>query len=225
MKVISCLFFLFSSIVCIGQSADIEALINVAYKEIVPQTFVYFNLVDSSFVMKFDKYKMDYREMEHKAFFKVNPEFNVSEFVALSLHAKKINWKNYSIENAAIYSYDSIPKFPEQVRITRYVTYDIQANLLDSLQKAKKYDEIIVPVKKFWGKKKIKEATETAWKEYENNVKLENTLYFRFSTPLISTDKKYAVIELYTSGRGAYYIFKKVNGKWEFAYVFGRFVS
>jgi hypothetical protein len=110
--------FLFSNIT-FGQNADIENLINQIYKDRVPENFEYYNLVDSSFVTKFDKYSLNQYELSfiQKQFL----DFPYEDFIEASKNCSTVNWNNYDLKNAKIYSKDSIPTFECHIRLNRVV--------------------------------------------------------------------------------------------------------
>lgn len=204
-----------------GQNTDFENLINQIYTDIVPKDFEYYNLVDSSFITKFDQYSLEPDELTViKTKYR---DFPYEKFIQKSKIFEIINWKNYHLKNAKIYSIDSIPKFESQIKSTILVPYKINQEELDSLNKVKKYYEVIVPIKKSWGRKKIDKEIEKTWDERSKNVKAENKIYFRFSTPLIIND--YAIITLNQSGRGASYLYKYIDGFWTQIFIFKRWVS
>ena len=210
-KIIFILITFLISNISFGQKADFENLIHQIYKDRVPENFKYYNLVDSSFVTKFDKYSLEHDEISFLQ--KHYSDFPYEELINASNNCYVINWKNYELKNAKIYSIDSIPKFESQISINRIVPYKINQVEFDSLNRNKKFYEVIVPVKKFWSKKRIDREIHKAWETYSNSIDKENKTYFRFSTPLIVNN--YAIINLNQSGSGATYIYKNTNGIWK----------
>ena len=218
-------FYLLLLLSCLsfGQAKEnIEELINIAYKEIVPADYNYFNLVDSSSVMKLNKYDLDFRE--HKKFFEENPDFNPEEFITKATIAQRLNWKDYIIEKAVIKAYKDFPRYAYHVRVSGLVPFNTPQRVIDSLKSNKRYD-IVVPVKKSWTKKRIEKETEKKWQEYDAGFKPEDRNIYRFYTPLFSDDKLYAIVQLDGSGQGKYIVFKKVNGQWTKIYDFGMWVA
>ena len=133
--------------------------------------------------------------------------------------------KHYHLNKTKVYSLSSIPKFESQVRVNKIVQFKTSKQKLDSLEKTKEYNQVIVPIKSFWGDKRRKEEIEKAWTKYSNNTRTEDKIYFRFSTPIFSDNKLYAIITLNQSGTGATHIFKKVDDKWTEIFVFKRWVN
>lgn len=225
MKIIRTIIFLCIPLFCIAQHSETELLLNVACKNVVPKEFHYFNMVDSSFVMDFDKYSLDVRERENKIFLDDNPEFNPEEFIALANKAKPQSWEGLKIENAVLYSKNTIPRFPTWHRNTRLIPYNTPKRTLDSLEQNKKYDELIIRVKESWSQKKIDRVTNKAWRNYYDTIPPEKRTYFRVSTPLFSSNGKYAILQVNKAGSGACYIFQKTDGGWKQVYIFGRWIS
>lgn len=211
------IFFIFSfgsAILCLGQSLEIEKLVNEASKKVVPKDFRFYNLVDSSFILDINRLISSFNPQLEK-FIKNNPDFKLSEFLSASYDLGKIDWHNYKINGVHLYPYNDIPKFATHLQLVTIISYKISKSKLDSLNHCKKYNEVIVPVKKWWSKKKIKKEVEKKWNERNESTILENKKYFNFSTPIFSLDFKYAIIELVTGGEGSTtYVFKKIDNDW-----------
>ena len=220
-KIIFIIIIFQISNISFGQNADFENLINQIYKDQVPENFEYYNLVDSSFVTKFDKYSLELDEISFLQ--KHYSDFPYEELINASNNCYVISWNNYDLKNAKIYSIDSIPKFESQFRINIIVPYKISQVEFDSLNRKKKNYEVIVPVKKYWSEKRIDREIHKAWEKYSNSIEKENKTYFRFSTPLIVNN--YALVTLNQSGRGATYIYKNTNGIWKQLLIFRRWIS
>ena len=206
-----------------GQSKEVENLINQVYLQIVPSNYEYYNLVDSSSITRFDKYSLEQDELNQ--ILKDNPDFPINNFLQKSNGTNFLNWNKYHLDKAKIYSIKSIPKFESQSRINRLVPFKTSNQKLDSLEKTKKYYEVIVPVKNSWGDKRRNKEIKKAWTKYSNSIKAEDKIYYRFSTPIFSDNELYAIVTLNQSGRGATHIFKKVNNRWTEIFMFGRWVS
>lgn len=194
-----------------GQKSEIENLINQASKKVVPTNFEYYNLIDSSFISNFGEHSLEPRKL--KELLKEHPDFPLEKFIKTQKDRYILNWADFNLKNAKIYPYATIPKFESQIRIVQLRPFNTPKPLLDSLKKSKKYNEIIVPVKRYWSEKRINKETEKAWEDYSNSVKTENKVFFQFSTPIFVDN--YAIISLNTSGGGSQCIFKKINDKWE----------
>lgn len=225
MKYILQALLVFTSTLGFGQSQKINELINQAYPEIVPSNFKYFNLIDSSNILRLDKYSLDTFNIEIRDFLKNNPDFSMPEFIEKSKVARKINWRDYSIKKSRIYSYDSIPKFESGFWRTITVPYNTSKKIFDSLEKKKEFDEIVIRVKANWNDDKIWEVATKKRKQDEMQIRKEDRRYFSFSTPLFSDDNKYAIIQLNKTSQGHCCIYKFQNNQWIKVLVFGGWVS
>jgi hypothetical protein len=136
-----------------------------------------------------------------------------------------LNWKDCHLDKAKVYPLNSIPKFPHQIKSAKIVPFNTSKKELDSLQKTRKYDEVIVPLKSSWSHKRRNKEIKKAWASYTNSVRIEDRTYFSFSTPIFSHNKLYAIVTLNQSYDGATYIFKKVDDKWTEIFMLGRWVS
>lgn len=213
-KLILFIFLFCFTVLCLGQNIEIEKLVNKASKKVVPKDFRFYNLVDSSFILDIN-HLISSRNPLLKKFVKDNPDFNLSEFLSASSDLEKIDWHNYKLNGVHLYSYNDIPKFATHFRLTTVIPHKISKYELDSLNHTKKYNEVIVPVKKWWSEKRIEKEVEKKWNERDENTILENKKYFIFSTPIFSLNFKYAIIELVTGGEGSTtYVFKKVDNDW-----------
>lgn len=213
MRKLILLIFLFYSTFCIGQNIEIEKLVNEVSKIVIPKDFRFYNLVDSSFILDINRITSYNSQLEK--FIKKHPDFKLSEFLSASNNLEKINWHNYKIDGAHLYSYNDIPKFATHLRLTTIISYEISKFELDSLNHTKKYNEIIVPVKRWWSQKRIDREVNKKWDERNDNTILENKKYFIFSTPIFSSNYEYAIIEIITGGEGSVtYVLKKVDNSW-----------
>lgn len=213
MKSLTIFIFLSLSIICYSENNEIEKLINKAAEIVVPKDFKYYNLVDSSFVLNVN-HLTRYNPLLEK-FIKNNPDFMLSEFLSSSNSVEKVDWNNFKIEKAHLYSYEDIPKFETHFKIVTIIPTNTSQHILDSLNSIKKYNEVIVPVKKWWSKKRIEKETKNKWDERHKNTLLENQKYFMFSTPVFSSKYEYAIIQLIVGGeRGITYVLKKTDNNW-----------
>lgn len=198
---------------CIGQNIEIQKLVNEVSKVVVPKDFRFYNLVDSSFIL--DIMHLIPYNPEFEKFTKDNPAFKLSDFSSATNELGQIDWNNYKINGAHLYPYNDVPKFATHLRLTTILSHKISKLELDSLNHFKKYNEIIVPIKKWWSKKRIEKEVEKKWTERDTNTILENKKHFRFSTPIFSSNQRYAIIEIITGGeRSITYVFEKVNSNW-----------
>lgn len=217
------ILILLSTLICFSQDKkEIEELMNVAYKEIVQSNYTYFNLIDSSQTILLKQSDFDRFD---KTFWIDSPDFDKKEFIAKAASAQKINWRDYKIEKAVVYSFEAVPKYATSTGFTRIIEFNTPKEVIDSLEQNKAYYEIIVPVKKSWSEKRIQKEINNKWKEHYKNMPSEDIYYYRFYTPLLSEDKSYAIVRLDSNSGGSCFIFKKVNGEWIRVYKFRSWIS
>lgn len=202
-----CLFFSTTS----AQHKIIEDFINQAAREIVPANFNYYNLVDSSFIIKFNQYSFE--PDDHKQILAQYPDFPLDSFLTQVGKSTLINWKDFDLSKAKLYSRQTVPKLETGIRVFKTVSYDTPKKIIDSLNNLKPHTALTVPVKKHWNNERIDQACDKAYEQYIKRVPREERVYFRFSTPLIIDD--YAMVSLNTTGSGATYIFKRINNFWQ----------
>ncbi|MCL9804897.1 hypothetical protein NAT51_05160 [Flavobacterium amniphilum] len=203
-----------------AQSNEIQALFEACSKDAVPDDFDYFNLVDSSFIMTFDRYDLDV--VDDKEFLEKYKDFNPEEFAQKAKSTKKINWRQFNHPKARMYSFDSIPKFPCCMRNNIVVLSDEESVLKISFVA---YNQLRIETGKNRSEEEINELAEAAWDHYEKSTAKEKKVYFKFSTPVFSENKKYALIKINNSGSGKYYVYKLENGLWKNIYRFGYWVG
>lgn len=222
---LACLLVVFfSSESVLAQNREFETLVNQVYMRIVPGNFSYYNLIDSSETIDHRLRQFERNELE--SLVQQHPDFPASYFIQqVKLDTTRISWRDYHLRNARVYSYAQIPRFPLGTRITRIMPFRASKAERDIIVGTKEYNEIFVPVKARWSKKRIQRKCKKAWARYDKSVRKENKVYFYFSKPVISPDGKYAIIGLNRSGGGAIHIFKKVEDQWMEIFVTGRWVS
>ena len=220
MKNIFLITFFFFSSSFFAQNRDIQTLLEVCYKYAAPKDFEYFNLVDSSFIMTSDRLYLS--EIDDKEFLNEYNDFNMQEFAEKAASTPKINWKHYKCPKAIIYSIDSIPKFPGMVRNNTIVLNNDENKIK---VKFINYNHLRVEAGKNKSEEEINKAIDSAWEDYEKNTRKEKKIYFKFSTPIFSYDKKYAVIMTKTSGSGGCFICMRKGNSWKIIYRFGNWVS
>lgn len=222
-KTITTLILAFFSTFSFGQNKEVENFINQAYLQIVPANYEYYNLIDSSFATEFDNYSIEKNDLNQ--LLKDYPDFPMTYFLQKGNESNILNWNNYHLDKAKVYSQKSIPKFESQSRINKLIPFKTSRQKLDSLEKTKEYYEAIVPIKHSWSDKRRNKEIKKAWTKYSNSIKTEDKIYYGFSTPFFSDNYLYAIVTLNQSGRGATHIFKKVDNKWTEIFVFRRWVS
>jgi len=181
-------FLLLISNLILSQKAQTESLVNSFTKDIAPKDFEYYNLLDKSFKVDFD---VDYlNESIEDSKLKV-PFFKKEDFINLK---PEINWSDYNLEKAHVFSDDKIPKFRSAHYEYILIGKKISQKKFDSIVTNKKYSQIVVKVNPNWSEgKKIKESHKEL-KNQENRIKKENRDFYSISSPIFSIDKKYAII-------------------------------
>src|SRR5690606_677707 len=115
-------------------------------------------------------------------------------------------------------SYQEVPKYSKRFKIQTIVSYDTSQRIVDSLENTKAYNEIIIKREKGWSEKRLEEEVKRRWEEweqeYDKSIRKEDTSFYIFYTPLISQDKKYAIVQVGDHVPRKAVIYKKVNGKW-----------
>lgn len=210
---------LFLPVFCLGQKNKTKEFMEDAVHAFRLRSDT-FNLVDLSTKAKFDSNSVSYIKWERKDFFQKNPDFNPDEFIEKSKRSQVINWGDYHIKDAHIYSIDSARKLPRfiDVAIHKYVDYKTPKKFIDSADIAFARNcgnALYVPVKRHWKKKRI----EKQLREFAKRYRFSNdniNFCFICSTPIFSDDDRYAFITADIIGAGLIpsYLFKKVNNHW-----------
>lgn len=198
-----------------GQKFEIEGLINrIATKE-VPANFEYYFLVSESLEQPkiYDSLK-NYQIRELRIFDKNFPLYLIHK------HTKEVtDWKKYDLKNAKYvfdeYNYQTTS--PPMSKTVQFVNYTIDKSEYDSLIKNKKPYTLVIKKKWLWSKKRVRKEIVKAWKKDEKQ-NLEEKIYFQFSKPIFSEDKKYAKVSVFRNrrckGYGFTALYKNDNGSW-----------
>ena len=214
------LFFISTNI--FGQKAEIEDLINQIAKTEIPSNFEYYFIVSKSFEQpKIYDSIQNYliRELRMSDIdFPINLIYELNEEIA--------DWKKYDLKNSkyVINEYSYPTTSPPTSKIVQFVKYNIDQREYDSLIQNKKPHTLIVKKKWFWSKRKIWKNKKfhdeliKAWKiDEEKNI--EEKVYFQFSKPIFSKDKKYAKVSIFKrrrcNGNGFTALYKNENGIWK----------
>ena len=203
-----------------AQKNEVKSLLEACIKDVVPSDFEYFNLVDSSFTMELDKYSLN--DIDDKSFLNEHQDFELLQFLENLKSTKKLNWNSFNLPNAKIYSIDSIPKFSENLRTNVIIINENNSEIVVDFINHK---QLRLVTGKSKTKKEIDEAIVKAWENFDKAIRKENKVYFKFSTPIFSDDKKYALIKINNSGSGKYYIYRKEKSSWVKIYTFGYWVG
>ena len=214
---ISLLFFTCSFF---AQNNEVKSLLEACIKDVVPSDFEYFNLVDSSFTMELDKYSLN--DIDDRKFLNEYQDFELLQFLDDLKSTKKLNWNSFNLPNAKTYSIDSIPKFSENLRTNVIVINENNSKIVVDFIN---HRQLRLVTGKSKTKKEIDEAIVQAWENFDKAIRKENKVYFKFSTPIFSDDKKYALIQINNSGSGKYYIYRKEKSSWVKIYTFGYWVG
>lgn len=231
MKTIVSIYFFLHVLFSFGQDSDIENLINQVAVDEVPNSFNYYFLVPKSITQHklYDSLK-GYRIRELKKAYKDFPLNLIYENTE-----ETTDWKTYGLKNVRYPSKEYIkPTSPPRSKTVKFVKYNINKQKYDSLVKTKEPHTLIVKKKWLWHKnriwknKKFYEELITAWsKDLKEN--LEEKIYFQFSKPLFTKDKKYATISVFKKkrckGNGFTSLYRKENGNWRKVLEYNRLAS
>src|SRR5690606_12121362 len=159
------LFFVLIPLTGFSQNSEIESLVQSIVENEIPVDYEYLNLVDSSFIIQ-----------PNFPFFEDEVKFQISQSDISDLNSDEffqnkkdtiLNWNNFQIENVKIKSKNQLPNFHINTYIL--IPFKTEKSKLDSLNLNKKENEIIVPIRKFWSKKRIqKEIQKVRYKQFEN---------------------------------------------------------
>ncbi|WP_420553635.1 hypothetical protein [Tenacibaculum aiptasiae] len=224
MKQVLIIILIFGSLNLFGQKSDIENLINQIVKDEVPENFKYFFLVSKSIEQqKIHEIRLNHEIRKLKL---ANKNFP-NDFIYTQAEKDTINWEDYNLNKVKyVSSKKNYIRYlsPPQTKKIRFVKYRIDQKKFDSLINNKEPYTLIVKKKWLWNKKRI-------WhnkKFYDNFVKSwnmddknnpEETVYFHFSKPMFSNNKKYALISIIKMRRcdGIKFtsLYKNNNGVWK----------
>lgn len=216
------LSLLFSSIV-FGQNTEIEKLVNQIARDEVPEDFKYYFLVPKS--LEQEKIKDSLPNYQIRALKLLNKNLEES-FLYEKPKNETVDWRNFNLKNATYVSDDrqyNQVLAPPQTKTIRYVTYNIDQRVYDSLNNNKDPYTLIVRKKWLWRKNRIysnfKRYTEFVqnWKlDDQNNP--EETVYFHFSKPRFSEDGTFAIVTVFKNrrcnGNGFSALYRKENEVW-----------
>lgn len=217
------IFSIFFNLNLFGQKSDIECLINQIVKDEVPENFEYYFLVPRSLEQqKIDDSLQNYQIREFKM---VDKDFPNDLIYTES--KETINWRNYDLNNAIYvpdeYNY-SHTLSPPKTKKVRFVKYNINQKKYDSLVKNKEPYTLIVKKKWLWSKKRIWNNSKLYndliknWKMDDKNNPEEN-VYFHFSKPIFSENKKYSLVSIFKmrhcDGDGFTALYRNDYGTWK----------
>jgi len=203
-----------------GQNSDIENFINQVAKIEVPENYEYYYLIPKSLeksVIHDSLQNYQIREL------KISDKDFPTNIIYKEL-VETIDWKNYNLQNVRYVSSEyKNPISPLENKNVQFVEYKIEAKVYDSLVRNNEENSLLVKKKWFWNKSRIwknkkfyKELVTASNIDYKINY--EKEIFFQFSKPLFSEDKKYARITICKNrsfnGNGFTAIYKNDNGIW-----------
>jgi len=221
MKTILLIFAIISTLNLFRQHSDIDKLINQIAKEEIPKNFKYYYLVRSS--LEHSKINDSIQNIKLQDLKKFDESFPKS--LIYKECNEKIDWKNYELKNVRYVSAEFVnPTSPPRSKKIRFVKFNIKSNKYDSLVENKEPHTLIVKKKwiwnknKIWENKKFNEELVKAWK-IDKEVNIEESIFFRFSKPIFSESKKYAIVSVWKNGsckgNGFTALYRNENGTWE----------
>lgn len=207
-----------------GQKSDIENLINQVAAAEVPENFKYYFLVSKSLDQKeINDSLQNYQLRELKL---ADQDYKVN-FIYSSSKKESISWRDYNLNKAKFVSDDADYNnylSPPQTKKIKFVRYSIDEKDYNFLVENKEPYTLIIKKKWFWSKSKI-------WRDSNLNNNLierwkaddksnpEETVYFHFSKPIFSENKRYAILSLFKkrrcNGNGFTGFYRNDNGIWK----------
>lgn len=222
-----------------GQKSEIEDLINQIANNEVPEDFEYYFLVPKSLEQPKIYDSLQNFQIKESGIPGLDFPLKLNDFplnLIYSTSEEMTNWKNYDLKNVRYVSDEYIYQTsPPRSKTVRFVKYNIDQDEYDSLMQNKKSHTLLVRKKWFWNKNRIWDNPKfhnelvKAWKiDEEQNV--EEKVYFHFSKPVFSKNKKYARVSVFKNkrckGRGFTAIYEKQdNGIWKKIIEYNRLVS
>lgn len=218
MKLLFFILSISSTLSLFGQKQEVENLINQIAAEEVPDNFKYYFLVPKSLEQpqrndSLQNYELRELKMKDKDF---------SEHILYKEQKETIDWRNYSLNN--VHYTSGVDNRPSKVKKVKFVNYNIDPKKYDSLNNNKEPYTLILKKKWLWNKKRIwnnkafRDLFLKTWKEDDINHP-EEAVYFHFSNPVFSENKKFAVISVSTqkacTGRKFTALYINENGAWQ----------
>ncbi len=234
MKKTAFILLLLVSSLSFGQKTEIESLINQISKVEVPENFEYYFLVSKSLEQeKVDDSLQNYQIRELKM---VDEEFS-ENFINKQPKKEIVYWKNYNLNKAKLvpneYNYNHSLS-PPQTKKIKFVKYNIDEKEYDSIVENKEPYTLIIKKKWLWNKKRIWNNTKV-YAEFIENWKMddknnpEETVYYHFSKPVFSQNKRYALVTIFKrrrcNGNGFTALYRNDNGIWKKVMEFNQIAS
>ena len=212
-----------------GQNSDIEDFINQVAKIEIPENYEYYYLIPKSLeksVIHDSLQNYQIREL------KISDKDFPTNIIYKEL-VETIDWKKYTLQNVRYVSSEyKNPISPLENKNVQFVEYKIEPKVYDSLVRNNEENSLLVKKKWFWNKSRIwknkkfyKELVTASNIDYKINY--EKKIFFQFSKPLFSEDKKYARITICKNrsfdGEGFTAIYRNDNGIWKKLIEYNRF--
>lgn len=199
MRKIFFIYFLIITSCSFGQKAEIENLINQIAVNEVPEKFEYYFLVPKS--MEQPKIYDSLQNHRIRELGILDKEFPLNLIYEQS--KENTDWKNYDLKKIkyVINEYNYQTTAPPIRKNVQFVTYNIDQSKFDSLIRNKKPSILIIKKKWYWNKKRIWSNKKfynelvKAWK-MDKKQNIEDKVYFQFSKPIFSKDRKYAKVSI-----------------------------
>ena len=148
-------------------------------------------------------------------------------FINTQPKKETVNWKNYNLNESKLvsdeYNYNHTLS-PPQTKKIKFVKYNIDKKKYDSLIENKEPYTLIIKKKWLWNKnriwnnKKLYADFVENWKMDDKNNP-EETVYYHFSKPMFSENKKYAILSVFKkrrcNGNGFTGLYRNDNGIWK----------
>ncbi|OJX32157.1 MAG: hypothetical protein BGO86_08265 [Chryseobacterium sp. 36-9] len=219
MKKFFLLIILFCSNFIFSQKFETESLVDSFTKDFIPKEFKYYNLLNKSFRADFD---VDYlNESIEDSGLKI-PFFRKDDFFNSKT---EIDWNDYNLEKAYVFSDDKIPKFKNAIYEYILVDKKISQEKFDSIISNKKYNQIVVKVNPNWSKDKQVKECHKELKNQEDQVEKENRDFYSISNPIFSIDKKFAIIYYRDCCHTNGYLYFYSDNKWQQYLEFYKLIS
>ncbi|WP_162276881.1 hypothetical protein [Mucilaginibacter pedocola] len=167
--------------------------------------------------IEFDKWDFDILQNE-KELLKDVP---VHDFIeAIENDTSSIDWSNYHLTNAKCVLQKPV-KYSYSYKITKIVAYKAPDSVVQQIR-ADGY--VPFRYKGNMSKKRYEKEMNKALERYEKEMPVEDKDLYRFSKPVFSKNRRYALISLNGSGSGCLYIFRYTDGAWAKLYKFNCWV-
>ncbi|WP_422104029.1 hypothetical protein [Winogradskyella sp.] len=223
MTKLSFILLLISSL-SFGQKTDIQELINQVAKAEVPENFKYYYLVPKSLEQEniYDSLQ-NYQIRELKM---VDEDFSET-FISTQSKKETVNWKNYNLNKSKLvadaHNYNNRLS-PPQTKKIKFVKYNIDEKEYDSLVEYKEPYTLIIKKKWYWNKNRIWK-NKRLYAKFIENWKMddknnpEETIYYHFSKPIFSKNKRHALLSFFKqrrcNGNGFTGLYRNDNGIWK----------